>query len=261
MMEQTQTQRNIKSKKELSKDAISLALDGQWEDAAGVNQAILEQAPGDVETMNRLGKALSELGQYERAKEVLKEVIRLSPYNSIAKKNLARVDQLESAPAPSKQARKAGGAPQLFIEESGKSGTTVLQRPATGRVVASIAPGEAVSLAVENNVVNVYVGDTEYLGRIEPKLGRRLIRLIEGGNKYEAAIIGINERGISAVIRETYNHPSLRNVCSFPSKGKEEHRVYLGDSLAGYVDDSDLGDDEEEIGVVRESDDEPEWEE
>ena len=70
MMEQTQTQRNIKSKKELSKDAISLALDGQWEDAVRINQAILEQAPGEVETMNRLGKALSELGQYERAIEL-----------------------------------------------------------------------------------------------------------------------------------------------------------------------------------------------
>ena len=260
-MEQTQTQRNIKSKKELSKDAISLALDGQWEDAVRVNQAILDQEPGDVETMNRLGKALSELGQYHRAKEVLGEVIGLSPYNSIAKKNLARIDQLEKDPAPSKQARKARGAPQLFIEESGKSGTTVLQKPATGRVVASIAPGEPVTLAVENNVVNVYVGDSEYLGRIEPKLGRRLIRLMEGGNRYAAAIIGINERGISAIIRETYSHPSLHNVCSFPSKGKEEHRVYLGDSLMGYVDDSDLGDDEEETRVASEDDDETEWEE
>ena len=261
MMEQTQTQRNIKSKKELSKDAISLALDGQWEDAVRVNQAILEQVSGDVETMNRLGKALSELGQYERAKEVLREVIRLSPYNAIAKKNLARIDQLASAPAPNKQVRKARGAPQLFIEESGKSGTTVLQKPATGRVAASIAPGEPVSLAVENNVINVYAGDNDYLGRIEPKLARRLIRLMEGGNKYEAAVIGVNERGISAIIRETYGHPSLRNVCSFPSKGKEEHRVYLGDSLLGYADDSDLGADDEETGIVSRDDDETEWEE
>ena len=260
-MEQTQTQRNIKSKKDLSKDAISLALNGLWEDAVRVNQAILEQVPGDVETMNRLGKALSELGQYERAKEVLGEVVRLSPYNSIAKKNLARINQLENAPAPSKQARKASGAPRLFIEESGKSGTTVLQKLATGRVVASIAPGEPVNLVVENNVVNVYVGDNDYLGRIEPKLGRRLVRLMEGGNRYEAAIIGTNERGISAIIRETYCHPSLHNVSSFPSKGKEEHRVYLGDSLVGYVDDSDLGDDEEESNVVNEDDDETEWEE
>lgn len=260
-MEQTQTQRTIKSRKELTKEAISLALDGQWEDAVQINQAILGQVPADVETMNRLGKALSELGQYERAKEVLGEVIRLSPYNSIAKKNLARIVQLESAPAPSKQARKGRGTPKLFIEESGKSGTTVLHKTATGRIAASVAPGEPVNLAVENNVVNVYVGDSEYLGRIEPKLGRRLIRLMEGGNKYEAAIIGNNERGISAIIRESYSHPSLHNVCSFPSKGKEEHRVYLGDSLVGYVDDGDLGDDEEETGIVREDRDEPEWEE
>jgi tetratricopeptide (TPR) repeat protein len=249
------TENRVKSRKELSKDAISLALKGEWEHAAEVNQTILDLFPGDVEAMNRLGKALMELGQYRQAREVLDQVVRLSPYNTIAKKNLARLGQLESAPAPNKQVRKAGGAPQLFIEESGKSGTTVLHNPARGRVVATIASGDPANLVVEQNGINVYTRDDEYLGRVEPKLGRRLIRLIEGGNRYEAAVIGVNNQGISIIIRETYRHPSLHNVCSFPTKSKEEHRVYLGDRLFRYEEE------EEEGAIVDEAEEESEWEE
>jgi tetratricopeptide (TPR) repeat protein len=255
------TENRVKSRKELSKDAIALALKGEWEHAAAANQAILDQAPGDIEAMNRLGKALMELGQYRRAREALDQVVRLSPYNTIAKKNLARLEQLESAPAPNKQVRKAGGAPQLFIEESGKSGTTVLQHPAQGRVAATIGPGDPANLVVEHNGINVYTRDEEYLGRVEPKLSRRLIRLIEGGNKYEAAVISVNEQGISLIIRETYRHPSLHNVCSFPTKSKEEHRVYLGDRLFRYEEEGDLDEEEEEGAIVDDSAEESEWEE
>lgn len=252
----------VRSRKELAKDAIALALNGEWERAAEVNRILLDLSPGDIEAMNRLGKALMEIGRYEEAREVLGEVTRTSPYNTIAKKNLARLDQLERTPAPSKQARKAGGAPQIFIEESGKSGTTVLQKPAAGTVVASIAPGDPVNLRVENGVINVYARENEYLGRVEPKLGNRLVRLIGGGNQYEAAVIGINDQGISVIIRETYRHPSLHNMCSFPSRSKEEHRVHLGDNLLRYMEDSDLEDDEdEEAAIIDDSSDDAEWEE
>lgn len=252
-----------RSKKELTNDAIARALNGEWERAAEMNRVILDLCPGDVEAMNRLGKALMELGQYEEARKVLGEVVRTSPYNTIAKKNLARLDQLGSAPTPNKQVRKGGGAPQIFIEESGKSGTTVLQKPASGRVVASIAPGDPVTLEVESGpVISVYARDGEYLGRVEPKLGKRLISLINGGNRYEAAIIGVNDRGISIIIREIYRHPSLHNVCSFPTKSKEENRVYLSDSFLRYIEDNNLEEDDEEAAVIDDSsDEESEWEE
>ena len=47
------------------------------------------------------------------------------------------------------------------------------------------------------------------------------------------------------IIRETFRHRSLQNVCSFPSKTKEEHRVYLGESLVRYIREDDI--DEEEL--------------
>jgi len=256
------TENQNRSKKELSRDAISLALSGEWERAAQVNQAILDQTPDDVEAMNRLGKALMEVGEYGSARDVLVRVLRAAPYNNIAKKNLARLEQIASGPAPLRQTRKAAGAPGFFIEESGKSGTTVLQKPGARTVVASIAPGGPVSLAVENNAICVYVNGGEYLGRLEPKLGRRLINLLEGGNMYEAAVIGVKEQGVSIIIRETYRHPRQHNVCSFPSKSNGENRVYLGESLMQYIGENELEDDDEEAVILDEpSDDDSEWDE
>ena len=251
----------VKSRKDLTKEAISLALSGEWEQAAGVNRDILDAVPGDVEAMNRLGKALMELGQYGEAREVLGKVISAAPYNNIAKKNLARLDQLGNTPAANKQVRKSVGAPQFFIEESGKSSMTTLHMPGAHTVVASVAPGDPVNLVVENNAICVYVRDDEYLGKVEPKLGRRLIKLIDGGNKYAAAIIGVKEQGISVIIREVYRHPSLHNVCSFPTKRKEEHRVYLGENLLRYIEETDLEDDDEGAVIIDQRSDDSEWEE
>lgn len=262
MMELTRTDNN-RLRRDLSKDAITLALNGEWERAAEVNSALLEMYHNDIEAMNRLGKALMELGRYGEAREVVDRVIQVSPYNSIAKKNLVRLDQLENAPNSGRQGRKSGGAPQLFIEESGKSGTTVLQKTAEGSVIAGIAPGDPVHLVVEKHTINVYTQGDEYLGQVEPKLGRRLVRMMSGGNRYYAAIVGVNERSVSIIIREAYRHPSLQGVCSFPSRNKEENRVYLGNNLLRYLEDSEVEEEGEgdEERVIDEEEVDSEWEE
>lgn len=250
-----------KSARDLSRDAITLALKGEWERASELNRAILELSEDDVDAMNRLGKALIELARYPEAREVLDRVTTLAPYNNIAKKNLARLVQLESTPAANNQVRKAGGALQLFIEESGKSGTTILIKAISGQAAARIAPSDSATLVVEKDAINVCTQDGDYLGQIEPKLGRRLIRLMDGGNQYQAAIIGVSDHGISITVREIYRHQSLQNVCSFPIKSKAEHRVYLNESLVRYTRDDDLDEEEDEEGVIEEDEMETEWSE
>ena len=244
-------------KRDLAQEAISLALEGEWERATEVNRAILELFEDDVDAMNRLGKALMELAQYAAAKEVLDRLVQIAPYNNIAKKNVARLADLGKAPSSGKQVRKGGGAPQLFIEESGKSGTTVLQNMASRQVFARVAPSDSANLVVEGNAINVYSGSDDYLGQIEPRLGWRLIRFMNEGNRYEAAIVGIREHAVSIIVRETHRDPSLRNVCSFPARLKEEHRVYLGKNLVRYISEENL-DDEDEPSIDEEAMD-TEW--
>ena len=255
----TQTANSMRLKRDLGREAVNLALKGEWERATEVNKAILELFTEDVEAMNRLAKAFIEMGHYGDAKAVLDHVCEVAPYNNIAKKNRARLEQMGASPSSSKQTRKATGAPQLFIEESGKSGTTVLRSVLGRKAVSHVSPGDPVTLEQENNAMNVYYGDGEFVGQIEPKMGKRLIQLIEGGNTYAAAIIGVNEKGISVIIRETFRHRSLQNVCSFPTKSKDDNRVYLNESVARFMRDEEPDEDDEEENVIDEEAIENDW--
>ena len=73
----------------------------------------------------------------------------------------------------------------------------------------------------------------------------RLMRLIKGGNLYDAAIIRINRQEISIIISETLRHPDVGNVCFFPTRSKEEYKVNWKDTLLRYDIDSELEEDEE----------------
>ena len=202
----------------LGKEAVKLALNGDWERAVQINRAILELHPDDCEAANRLAKALMELSDYVTARVVLGDLCRRSPNNSIARKNLSRLEKLESAGAvrPSPPLVSTGLSP-FFIEDGGKSCTTTLRLPGDSAALAALSAGDSAVLSLVGDSVVVTTGDGGRLGSLEPRLGRRLRKLIAGGNRYTAAIVGVNVSGVSVIIRESQQHPSLRKVVSFPA--------------------------------------------
>ena len=253
-----------KIRKDLDREAVGLAMKGEWERAAEVNRAILELFTDDVEAMNRLTKALMELGSYDEANTVLDRVCQIAPYNNIARKNRARLDQMRaSASATTRHARRAAGAPQLFIGDSGKSASASLRHTPRNLSPAVISPGAPVQLVIEHHGIGVYTDDGEYLGQVEPRLGHRLTRLIEGGNTYEAAIIGAGSEGISIMIHETSRHRSLQHIASFPNHAahlpaRSRNDVEDDPENAGAGDDDPDGDDE---GVIDEEELQAAWSE
>ena len=262
-----------KFRRGLDREAVDLALKGDWDRAAQVNRAILELFSDDVEAMNRLAKALIELGSYEEAGSVLDHLGEVAPYNNIARKNRARLEQMRAqvktndrAVSTSLHARRAAGAPQLFIGESGKSATTVLRQTPRRLSLALISPGDPVSLRLEHHALNAYADDGKYLGQVDPRLGHRLSRLIEGGNTYEAAVIGVNDEGISIIIHETHRDRSLQHVASFPTRAAtaSERRADRDDDPAGRMTASEEGADayeEEEEGIIDEEELQAAWSE
>lgn len=262
------TPASIRLKRDLGRTAVELALKGEWKRATEVNKAILELFSGDVEAMNRLVKALIELGSYLDARVVLDQVCEIAPYNNIAKKNRSRLDQLiadpdAAGPRLSNQTKKAAGAPltfpQTFIEESGKSATTILRNTKGNKAVVRLSSSDQVVLSREKNTITVMTLDGQLLGQIEPKLGNRLARLMDGGNEYAAAVVTVNDQGVSVIIHETFKHRSLQNVGSFPSKAKaKENRVLLNETVARLMreeegDDDDGDDDDEEDVIVEDA--------
>ena len=262
--EATRTPNSMRLKRDLSSEAVNLALQGEWQRATEVNKAILELFSDDVEAMNRLVKALIELGSYLDARAVLDQVREVAPYNNIAKKNLARLDQLTADPhspnpASSKQTKKTAGVPQIFIEESGKSGTTILRNTKGNKAVVHLSPSDQVVLSRDKNTVTVRTLDGQLLGQVEPKLGNRLARLMDGGNKYAAAVVTVNDQGVSVIIRETFKHPGLQTACSFPSKAKEEDRVFLNETVARFMREEEGDDDDEDENIIDEEEMDTGW--
>jgi tetratricopeptide (TPR) repeat protein len=237
-------------KRQGAEQAIQLALESKWEEAASLNRAILEAQPNDVDTWNRLGKALLELGRYREAHDAYGRSLEIDPVNSIAKRNLDRLAGLQDAEAPRREA-VAKVAQDLFIEEVGKSGSTILRNTPRERL-ATLTAGDEVYLRPENDELQIANVNGDVLGSVEPKLGLRLLRLIQGGNQYAAAVKSLTDSDVEVIIKEIYRDPSQTRL-SFPAIGGEGVRPYIKESLLR------LGEEEEEEFLEEEAENE-EWE-
>jgi tetratricopeptide (TPR) repeat protein len=219
-----------KLKRQTSKQAITLAMEGRWQESVEVNQGIIESFPNDVDAHNRLGKALMELGEYAKSKESYEKALTLDQYNTIARKNLQRLARLgDNPPAPQNNTEKA--EPHLFIEEIGKAGVVNLYQIAPPERLVKMMAGDKVVLKPQDSSLLVENTRGEYLGLVPSKQGQRLIKLLEGGNKYTAAIIASNENAVSVIIRETYQDPKLTDQISFPGRRLEEVQPFMSDRV------------------------------
>ena len=125
-MELVRTVDKNKIKREKAQQAVDLALDGLWAEARSLNEDILQYFPDDIEAMNRLAKANLELGNLSTAKKNFEKVLYLSPYNSIAKKNLDRLSLLPKRRTTSQNTKKV--APKLLLEKNGRTGSSRKRR-------------------------------------------------------------------------------------------------------------------------------------
>jgi tetratricopeptide (TPR) repeat protein len=217
-------------RRKASQEAITLAMQSRWQEAVTVNQSIIELFPTDIDAYNRLGRAHMELGEFAKAKDAYKRTIELDPYNSIAQRNLQRLSLLPNAKVKVKEERREA-SPDLFIGEMGKAGVVNLQELAPKEVLARMAAGNQVCLKVRGRQLVVENEQGEYMGLVEPPHGFRLARLIEGGNKYAAAIVNINNNNARVIIRETFQHPNQIGRLSFPVKAVEGFHPHVKDTL------------------------------
>jgi len=224
-----QTEERARIRRQKADLAIRLALQSRWEEAVAVNRDILSLYPSDVDAWNRLGKALAELGRYQESREAYAKTLEIDSTNTIARKNLARLAVLgEVAPARAEPRQQLD--PQIFIEETGKTGITTLHR-VNRDVLVRMTAGDRVELRPEGNVLLVENTRGEHLGEVEPKLGLRLLKLMQGGNQYAAALTSLANATGRVIIKEVYQHPSQAGRPSFPPTGTEVIRPYIRESI------------------------------
>jgi tetratricopeptide (TPR) repeat protein len=226
-----------------SERAIQLAMQNKWQEAADLNRQILEAFPDDVDTLNRLGKALMELGQYADARDQYQRATKADPSNGIAVKNLARLTKLADEAPTSKVVAGPHSRvdPSLFIEESGKTAVTDLVDRPRFQTIATLTAGDKLTLRTENGIVRLIGPGDVVVGQLEPKIGQRVLRLSDAGNRYSAAITSIDEHHVRVILREEFRDPSMRSRPSFPTLAPEI-RPYTKDSVFR----TDMDDDDDE---------------
>jgi len=211
-----------RTRRQLSEQAVLLAMQNKWDQAAAVNQRIVDEFEPDTETWNRLGKAYAQLGRIRDARRAYSETLRLDPTNTIAQRNLQRLavlhDENEGAEADG-ETKPPPIDPRFFIEETGKTTTRVIYSDAPREVLARVTAGEGVDLRPNGGVLVVSTGAGERLGALDSKLSRRLLELMGGGNQYRAALVGVEGRQVRLLIREIYQAPAMFNRVSFPAEG------------------------------------------
>lgn len=257
----------MRIRRRLQEKAIELAALNRWQEAAELNQQLLRVGE-DVETYNRLGKALFELGKYAESHRAYQNALRLNVANPIARKNVARLESLLArgiTEAPITRSTRQQVDMRMFITETGRTALTSLVDVQRGPAVDALITGEKVELRVDGKMVYVFDLDGNLIGRIEPKLSHRLVELMNGGNRYLAAVVQSDSRNVRILIREVYQDPSQRGRVSFPGKLGEGATILSSLRFDDYEDlleeeelieepetfDEDFvgSDEEEEIGL------------
>lgn len=240
-----QSEDRLRLKRLRSEKAIQLAMQNRWEEAVELNRQMLELFPDDVDTYNRLGKALLELSRYAESREAYEQAYKLDPSSTIAQKNIQRLAKLIEERAPAMPPTTLD--PRLFIEESGRTVVTALLDLGPPETLVKLTAGDQLNLEVVGSSVRVHDAANDRVGQIEPKLGQRLIKLLEMGNIYSAAVTSVDEQSIRVILRETHRDPSMGTRPSFPTSVTEAGRAYTRDILRYDIDeeDDDLADDAE----------------
>ena len=241
--------------------ALKAAAEGRWQEAADANRAVLAFAAEikveeRIEAQNRLAKCLWELGDLAASKKEYQVTLTLDPLNRIAERNLERlkglIKQVGKKTTPSSEGATTPAG--IFIQEAGTTGFAHLTNVADVATLAQVNPGDAVELLTLSNRLVAKANGVE-IGRVEPRIAARLLKLIADGNVYSAGITSISGGDIRIIIREESVSAKNLGKVSFPTATRtNDERPYTKGSFfredEGFSDDDDDDTHEDETPVA-----------
>lgn len=195
----------------LKNKAIQTALTGDWQTAIDLNREILSETPDDIDTLNRLALAYAITGKIKDAKQTYQKVFELDPLNSIAQRNLKKLDDKSN----NLQTENVIQINCNFLEETGKTKIVELVNTAQSNIIQTLRTGQHVNLSVKRSKIFVLEGEKQYIGVLPDDIGIRLIKLINNGNTYEAFVKSVTGNKVFIFIKETKRVAKFKNHPSF----------------------------------------------
>jgi len=224
---------------QLKDKAIQAMLLGEWQNATTLNKKLLSENPKDIDALNRLAYAFTILGKIKDAKSTYRKVLKLDILNQIAIRNIKKLTEL----GPRQLAKNTASIKyvnNIFLEETGKTKIIYLVNTTAPKIIALLTTGQPVIIAIKRSKIFVLDQSKQYLGVLPDDIGKRLIKLIKGGNIYEACIKSATEHNVSVFIKETKRAARYKNQPSFPQAENQDF------SLKGKTNIKDYGIGEED---------------
>jgi tetratricopeptide (TPR) repeat protein len=211
---------NDSTLEELNQKAIDLALNCRWEEAEELNNQLLQDDPTNTQYLNRLAKAKFELGKYTECKKIYAQVLDLDPYNAIAQKNLKKVSAIKKDSVLKNGSNATVLSAALFYEEPGITTLVTLVKVAEPQKLVALSPGSMMQLNVKKKGISVNDGFGVYIGAFPDDSAYHLMRLLEGGNKYQVIVKSVRSNSITVLVRETFRSKKFKNQASFLQDAK-----------------------------------------
>jgi tetratricopeptide (TPR) repeat protein len=223
-------------------DAVRAALACDWKSAKKINEKLLSLDPNDIDCLNRLGKALLELGEKKKAITIFRKILKINQYDSIARKNLER--------AMTARIVTSGNDVSIplatnFIEEPGKTKLITLVNLAPPSTLLKQNYGDKIKLAPKRHRVSVFDLSGTYLGSVPDDLGHRLAILIKAGNQYDGLIKSVSKNSVIVFLREMSRAKKFRHLPSFPASGSD-YFSFVREETIGSEEKANVSSGEEE---------------
>jgi len=221
----------------LKDKAIQAMLLGDWKNATSLNKSLINENPKDIDALNRLAYAFTILGKIQDARSTYRKVLKLDILNQIAIRNIKKLTDF-SPRQIAKSINSIKGVNNIFLEETGKTKIISLVNTAQPKIIALLTTGQPVVIAIKRSKIFVQDQNKQYLGVLPDDIGRRLIKLIKGGNIYQACIKSATEHNVSVFVKETKRVSRYKNQPSFPQTTDQDLGLSKGSrtKIKNYID-------------------------
>ena len=196
----------------LIKSAIREASNNNWEKAKKLNLVILNISKNNIETLNRLGISYMKLSDKVNATKCFKYVLKISPNNMIAQKNLNKLKL--NLPEITINLSKIDTA--NLVNETGKSIHLKCDIKNSKKILnQGIDTGSKLTIRNEKDAIGIYKGNSK-IHIIDNSIAKRISNLINLGNEYTCTVLGVSENSININIKETSKSKQAMQIISFP---------------------------------------------